>query len=215
MTTKKKSVIDPQRFLSEYFMKYREALLEFDLSNELALLKEMMTDCHTKGNKNIIVGNGGSAAIASHCSVDFNKAAGVRCVNFNESSLITCLANDFGYEAWVAKALEFQAVPGDVVILISSSGKSSNMICAADYARSHGLTVVTFTGFSERNPLKARGHLNFWINSTTYNFIETFHQLWLLAVCDLIVESHSGRTNPSSKNRSAIRTVSPSIPTAA
>ncbi|GJL53189.1 MAG: phosphoheptose isomerase [Nitrospirales bacterium] len=215
MNTKKKHVVDPQQFLVDYFSKYHEALLKLDVSSKLIELKEMMIECHAKGNKTIIVGNGGSAAIASHCSVDFNKAAGVRCMNFNESSLITCLANDYGYEAWVAKALEFHAKSGDLVILISSSGKSSNMICGADYALSHGMMVVTLTGFALNNPLKSRGHVNLWIDSSSYNFIECFHQLWLLAVCDLIAESRSMTSNPSSKKHTKIQTVSPSMPTAA
>ena len=71
-----------------------------------------------KGGKLIIVGNGGSSAIASHASVDFTKAAGIRAVNFNESDLLTCFSNDYGYENWVKKALEFYVDKDDIVILI-------------------------------------------------------------------------------------------------
>ena len=212
---KKKKSLNDKRFFVDYFRRYHEALLKIDVSNELVELKELMVECHTQGKKIIIVGNGGSAAIASHCAIDFNKAAGVRCVNFNESSLITCLANDYGYDAWVAKALEFHAEIGDLLILISSSGQSTNMVRAADYALGQGLTVVTFTGFSSANPLKARGHVNFWIKSKAYNFIESFHQLWLLSVCDLIVETHRATTPQTSKYLSKIQTVSSSVPTAA
>ncbi len=111
----------------------------------------------------IIAGNDRSAAIASHCSVDFTENAGVRCVNFNEADLITCFANDYGYERWLERALEFYTDDGCLVILISSSGESANMVCAAEYACSRGLKVVTFTGFAEDNPLNALGQLNFWI----------------------------------------------------
>ena len=61
------------------------------------------------------------------------KTGNVRCVNFNESDLITCFANDYGYENWVLKAIEFYSDKGDIVILISSSGESQNMINAAKF----------------------------------------------------------------------------------
>ena len=82
----------------------------------------MVWAAHQSGKKIILVGNGGSAAMASHVAVDFTKAARIRAVNFNESDLLTCLSNDYGYERWVEMALEFYADPGDLVILISSSG---------------------------------------------------------------------------------------------
>ena len=72
----------------------------------------------------MIFGNGGSAAIASHFSVDLTKNAKVRCTNFNESDLITCFSNDYGYEKWVEKAINFYGDSGDVLIVISAGGKS-------------------------------------------------------------------------------------------
>ena len=78
--------------------------------------------------KILIFGNGGSAAIASHFSVDLTKNARVRCVNYNESDLLTCFSNDFGYEKWVEKAINFYGDPGDVLIIISTGGKSQNIV---------------------------------------------------------------------------------------
>jgi len=136
----------------------------------------------------ILVGNGGSAAIASHGAVDLTKTAGIRSVNFNEAGLITCFANDYGYENWVRKALEFYADEGDLIILISSSGKSPNMVKGGQYAFERGFKLVTFTGFSSSNPLKALGRINFWVESQQYNIIENTHLIWLLAACDLVIE---------------------------
>ncbi|MBI3319301.1 MAG: SIS domain-containing protein [Candidatus Omnitrophica bacterium] len=178
-----------QEWLRTYFAQYQTALAPPEILSQLCELKELLTDRQAVGKKAIIAGNGGSAAIASHCAVDFTKNAGIRCVNFNEADLITCLANDYGYERWLQKALEFYADDGDVVILISSSGKSPNMIRAAQYAAARGLEVVTFTGFAADNPLKTLGQLNFWIKSRAYNIIEMVHHIWLLAVCDLIIGS--------------------------
>ncbi len=178
-----------KQWLEEYLERYREALFGADVTAQLIELKEWMAAAQSRGKKAIIAGNGGSAAIASHCAVDFTKNAGIRCINFNEADLITCFANDYGYEWWLKKALEFYADPGDLVILISSSGQSPNILNAARYAASKGLGLVTFTGFGEDNPLRALGRLNFSLNSRAYNVIEMTHQIWLLAVCDLIIGS--------------------------
>ena len=120
-------------------------------------------------------------------TVDFTKQSGIRTVNFNEADLITCFANDYGYENWVAKAVEFYGDQGDMVILISSSGSSKNMVNAAKKAKKLGMPVITFTGFKADNPLKQIGDLNFWLDSRAYNIVENTHQIWLLMICDLII----------------------------
>lgn len=179
--------MDDDRFLSEYFERYREALFGTDVRPPLIALKDLFRATVAAGRKVIIQGNGGSAAIAEHCAVDLTKNAGIRCVTFDSAGLVTCFANDYGYERWVDKALEFYADPGDVVVLISSSGRSANMVRAADHALARGLPLVTFTGFAADNPLRQRGRLNFWVDSRAYNVVEMTHHIWLLAVCDLII----------------------------
>jgi D-sedoheptulose 7-phosphate isomerase len=178
---------DDRQWLDDYFRRYQESIFVPEIRDSLVRLKELIATTRSNGRKLIIAGNGGSAAIASHCAVDFTKQARVRCTNFNEADLITCFANDYGYENWVQKALEFYADDGDAVILVSSSGKSPNMINAATFALNRGLATVTFTGFAEDNPLKQLGQLNFWVNSRAYNIVEMTHQIWLLAVCDLLI----------------------------
>lgn len=138
------------------------------------------------GRKVILCGNGGSSMIAGHVSVDLTKAAGVRSICFNECDLITCFANDYGYENWLTKAIESYGDAGDVAILISSSGKSPNIVNAAHAAKDQGLTVVTLSGFDVSNPLCGLGDQNLWVNSHSYNIVETVHQTWLLACVDKI-----------------------------
>ena len=174
-------------FIREYLNRYQKSLLENDVSDYMISMKKLLLQTRDKGNKVLIAGNGGSAAMASHVSVDLTKQAGIRTVNFNEADLITCFANDYGYENWVAKAIEFYGDEGDVVILISSSGKSLNMINAGAQANKMGIHVITLTGFKQDNPLKKLGELNFWLDSRAYNIIENTHQIWLLMVCDLII----------------------------
>jgi D-sedoheptulose 7-phosphate isomerase len=174
-------------WLRRYFDQYQALLVRADVFAQLIELKELLLACRAMSKKAILAGNGGSAAIASHCAVDFTKNAGIRCINFNEADLITCLANDYGYERWLQKALELYADDGDLVILLSSSGRSPNMVNAGRYAASRGLEVVTLTGFAPDNPLKATGRLNFWVDSRAYNLVEMTHQAWLLATCDLLI----------------------------
>jgi D-sedoheptulose 7-phosphate isomerase len=144
------------------------------------------------GKKVVVVGNGGSAAIASHVAVDLTKVLKIRTVNFNEADLITCFANDYGYENWVTEAVRSYGDAGDVAVLISSSGQSANILNGARRAREQGMKVVTLSGFNPDNPLRQLGDVNLWVNSTSYNIVESVHQTWLLAVVDRLAadEAH-------------------------
>jgi len=174
-------------FIKDYLNRYQKSLLDTDVSKTIVAMKELLVKTRDKGNKVLIAGNGGSAAISSHVSVDLTKQAGIRSVNFNETDLITCFSNDYGYENWLAKAIEFYGDEGDVAILISSSGKSKNMINAAIQAKNMKIIVTSLTGFEKDNPLNSFGEINLWVDSRAYNIIENTHQIWLLMLCDLIL----------------------------
>ena len=133
--------------------------------------------------------------MASHVNVDLTKAAGMRAVNFNEADLLTCFANDYGYEHWVAKALEYYGDEGDLVILISSSGQSPNMLNGAKQAREMGLPILTLSGFRSDNPLRTLGDVNLWVDSTAYNIVEMTHHVWLLAIIDYLIEQKQDTTS--------------------
>ena len=161
-----------------------------EILNKLIEVAALIKENANKGKKILIFGNGGSAAIASHFSVDLTKNAGFRCQNFNEADLITCFSNDYGFENWIAKAIDFYGNSGDLLILISSSGKSKNMIKGAEAAKNKDFnTVITFSGFEKGNPLSISGDINFWIDSNAYNFVENIHQIWLLSIVDLLIGS--------------------------
>ena len=134
-----------------------------------------------------IFGNGGSAAIASHFSIDCNNKLKIKCLNFNEASILTCFSNDYGYENWVKKALEQFSEKGDLVILISSSGESKNMTSASRYTKNKKIKTITLTGFNKKNTLSKSGNINIWINSKIYNFVENSHQVFLLSIIDSIL----------------------------
>jgi len=110
----------------------------------------------------------------------------VSAITFNDADLITCFANDYGYENWVEKGIEFYSAPDDVAVLISSSGKSENILRGAKKAKERGLKVLTFSGFNPNNPLRQIGNINFWVDSKEYNIVEMTHQAWLLGIVDKI-----------------------------
>ena len=175
-----------KNFFTNYFSHIKSALDNVD-TNKLKEAAELIKSASKSGNKIMIAGNGGSAAMASHVSVDLTKVAGIRAINFNEPDLLTCFANDYGYDKVFEKAIEFYGDKGDILILISSSGSSDNVINAAKYANQSDISVITFTGFMKDNPLCNQGKINFWLDSKAYNIVEMTHHIWLLSIADFIV----------------------------
>jgi len=183
--------MNTKEFLTSYLKDFSKLVKPDEkIIDQLEKTADLIKVINSKGNKVLIFGNGGSAAISSHFSVDLTKNAGLRCVNFNEADLITCFANDYGFEHWAEKAIDFYGDEGDLLIVISSSGSSENMLNGVRAARNGNFkAVVTLSGFDNNNPLCQLGDINLWIDSRAYNFVENIHQVWLLAIVDLIIGS--------------------------
>ena len=180
-------------FFSDYYAVLGKCLT-LAKQSEMDKIVDLLTLVPAKGGKVILVGNGGSAAMAAHVSVDLTKAAGIRAVTFNEADLLTCFANDYGYENWVTEALKAYADPKDLVVLISSSGKSPNIINGAKQARAMGLSIVTLSGFCADNPLRSLGDVNLYCDSMAYNIVEMTHHIWLLAAVDKVIADAPKKT---------------------
>lgn len=179
---------DTRRFLEEYFARLRPALqADAAFLRDVEETRRLWLACRERGGRVLFMGNGGSAAIASHLAVDLGKNAKVPSLAFSDAAQITCLANDYGFENWMASALRTTASGRDVLVAISSSGRSRNILNAARAAREMGMPVVTLSGMDADNPLRALGEVNFWFDSRAYNIIETVHQLWMMSVIDLII----------------------------
>jgi D-sedoheptulose 7-phosphate isomerase len=148
-------------------------------------LRHAAQAAHDAGNKIMFLGNGGSASIASHLAIDFSKTGGLRALAFNDAAALTCLGNDFGYENVFTKQLEFHARPNDLLVAISSSGQSPNILGAVRTARARDCKVVTFSGFREENQLRRTGDINFYVNSSEYGFVELAHLTLCHAVLDI------------------------------
>jgi len=177
---------EDMEFYTNYFAKIHDSCNMINKSF-LQQVHRILLDITENDRKVIIAGNGGSAAMSSHVAVDFTKAADVRAMTFSDADLITCFANDFGYEHWLSNAIGYHAKEGDAVILISSSGASPNIIEAANQALQQSLTLITFSGFSQDNPLRELGHANAWVDSKEYNIVEMTHHIWLLAIIDYFI----------------------------
>ena len=175
-------------YIKKYLNKFSKILIDYNHKDFLKV-SELLKKTKMKKGKVILIGNGGSAAMASHVSVDLTKMCRIRAVNFNEADLLTCFANDYGYENWVKKALSFYADRKDLLIFISSSGESKNIINGANFAKKIGCKVITLTGFKKTNKVKKIGHVNLWLDSKNYNFIEMTHHTWLLAIVDFIAKA--------------------------
>jgi D-sedoheptulose 7-phosphate isomerase len=150
---------------------------------------------HTAGNKLIFIGNGGSAAIASHMATDYSKNGGIRSLAMNDSSMLTCLGNDLGYDRVFAKQIELHARRGDLLIAISSSGRSPNILGAVEAGRAAGCEIVTLSGFTADNPLRTKGDINFYIASDRYGFVEIGH----LTICHAILDFLCGLPAPEQR----------------
>ncbi len=143
-------------------------------------------EMRARGGKMILVGNGASAAIASHQAADFLRATGTRACAFNDGPLLTCLGNDFGYERVFEVPIGVLADPQDLLVCISSSGASPNILRAAAKGKEIGCRILTLSGFSPENPLRHLGALGFYVPSHSYGKVEVTHLTVLHIMCDFL-----------------------------
>src|SRR5690348_2251305 len=189
--------------LQSYFVTLSDLLCQVEVTSRsggriefadaATALMERARATHAAGNKLIFVGNGGSAAIASHMATDYSKNGGVRSLALNDASMLTCLGNDLGYDRVFAKQLELHARNGDLVIAISSSGRSANILNAVDAAAAAGCAIATMSGFTADNPLRRRGEWNFYVASDRYGFVEIGH----LTICHAVLDFLCGLPAPA------------------
>ena len=133
-----------------------------------------------------LIGNGGSNAICSHLSQDYTKALGLKAQCFSDPSRLTCYINDYGRDDAYAKYLQHFATPSSLVILVSSSGNSSNIINCASHCSKEGIPFIILTGFDNKNKLRTkfsdRALLDFYVPSNDYGIVENVHSIFLHAV---------------------------------
>jgi D-sedoheptulose 7-phosphate isomerase len=134
----------------------------------------------------IILGNGGSNAISAHMAEDYTKALKKRGIAFTDGARLTCYANDYGYENAFSQYLSEFSTSNSLVILISSSGNSKNILNCAQYCRENDIEYIILTGFDPKNSLRSKysdsALLDFWVDSTDYGVVECVHEIILHSV---------------------------------
>lgn len=161
-----------------------------DLDSEIVIANVLaeFTRIKQQQAKVIILGNGGSAAIASHVITDLRNVGELCALTLHEAAPLTCFTNDFGYEYAFAKQISTFAYPNDMLIAISSSGQSANIVNAVAAANAKGLAVLTLSGFRADNPLRKLGRWNVWVNSGHYGMIELAHLFVLHHITDNLIK---------------------------
>ncbi|MBL18737.1 MAG: phosphoheptose isomerase [Flavobacteriaceae bacterium] len=173
--------------LESYFNDYEELIRPDFLFDSLELLKRTFISVRDAGAKLVIVGNGASSSIASHAALDFTKQAGVTSVTLHDPALITAYTNDYGGDHWVLEACKHHVNSLDVVVFISVSGESLNLVNAAAWLKSKNIRTVSFTGSGPNTSLAALSNVNLFVPSHAYNIVECIHMIWITAVIDMII----------------------------
>lgn len=151
-------------------------------------LIELFDQTRRLQNRLFFIGNGGSAAIASHMTADFMKNGGMKTYSLYDNSVTTCMGNDYGYEQIFSRPLEFLANEGDLLVAISSSGNSKNIVNAVLVARDKRMQVITLSGFQRENRISRLGKYNVYVPVCHYGMVESIHNLILQQVVDFIME---------------------------
>jgi D-sedoheptulose 7-phosphate isomerase len=140
---------------------------------------EMLENLRDRGGNLFLVGNGGSAGVVSHILTDFINVNKLNARTLHESSLLSCISNDYGYENSFSEPLSILARERDLLIAVSSSGRSPNIHNAVKSVKKAGGKAITLSGFGEGNPLRSMGDLNIWLDSTSYGLVEIGHLFYL------------------------------------
>ena len=140
---------------------------------------EMLESLRDRYGNLFLVGNGGSAGVVSHILTDFINVNKLNARTLHESSLLSCMSNDYGYENSFSESLSTLAREKDLLIAVSSSGCSPNIHNAAKSIKKVGGEVITLSGFGHDNPLRSMGDLNIWLDSTSYGLVEIGHLFYL------------------------------------
>ena len=151
-------------------------------------LVNLFLDIKKNRNQLFFIGNGGSAAIASHMTADFMKNGRMRTYSLYDNSVTTCMGNDYGYAFIFSRPLEFLANKGDLVVAISSSGNSQNIVNALQVAQQKQLEIITLSGFDKNNQIIKMGKYNLYVPVKHYGIVESIHNLVLQQIVDIILE---------------------------
>jgi len=194
LSKKRASTEDITRYFSQLGSLFKETQVTdakgapLELSQGIGEAIHLIQSQSARGKKIIFIGNGGSSSIASHQATDFLKNGGIKAIAFTDPSLLTCVSNDLGYPRVFEVPIKMLAEGEDVLVAISSSGRSENILRGVEAARGKGCEVITMSGFTSDNPLRKTGRLNFYVPSDSYGYVEISH----LTLCHCILDMMMG-----------------------
>ena len=154
--------------------------------SDLAGVAQLIGNVQKQDAQVFLIGNGGSAAVCSHIQNDLVNKLRMRAHVLHEPSVLTCMSNDYGYATAFGNMVARMGRPRDLLIAISSSGKSANMLAAVSAAREQQMAVLTLTGFDMANPLRSLGDANIWLPSVDYGEVEIGHLFILHGLVDVL-----------------------------
>ena len=159
---------------------------------------QLLIEAYSRGARMFCCGNGGSASIANHMQCDHVKGVrtgtGLRPQVLSLSTnveLLTAIANDIGYHDVFVYQLQSQSAPGDVLVAVSSSGRSRNIVDALAWARDNGVYTIAITGF-DGGAARTTADVAIHIDSTNYGVIEDLHQAVMHALAQFIRQAQLG-----------------------
>lgn len=158
---------------------------EIDETKALHLSISLLQEVKNKNKKVYVIGNGGSVGIASHFCVDLINVLKIPALTLYDTNVMSCISNDYGYNQVFSRPLQTLLQEDDLLIAISSSGKSPSILQAVDVAHQKKAHLMTLSGFSSHNPLREKGKLNIWLDSLDYGLVESGHFFLLHTIIDL------------------------------
>ncbi len=187
--------IAPYPSASSYLDAYAEEMARAAKSIEPAgfdAAAAVLAEAYARGARVFSCGNGGSAAIANHMQCDHVKnvrtatdlTTQVLSLSTNVE-LLTAIANDMGYDNVFVYQLQSQSRPGDVLMAVSSSGRSPNIVRALTWAREHGLRTIALTGF-DGGAARAVAEAVVHVDCTNYGVVEDLHQTVMHALAQYV-----------------------------
>ena len=176
-----------KEFFDNYWDEYKKLIINERDDSQIISFRDAINNTKKLDGILYFFGNGASASLCSHAATDFTKQAKIKAKAFNDHNLITALSNDYGYENWVAKAIEYYVKPIDRVIFISVSGNSKNLINGLNFAKSKKIPSSSLTGSDYGNYLRKNSDSAIWVNSKSYNIVESMHTILITLTIDLFI----------------------------
>ncbi len=181
-------------FFKNYFLELQKLQNKID-TKSIEKSYEQIIKVNKKKGKILIFGNGANISNAAHFATDMTKNGKIETLVLNDPNLITCFSNDYGFDKWIEKSILYYAKKKDLIIFLSASGTSRNLVNAAKFCKKNKIKTLAITGFKKNNALLKNSNFRIWINSNAYNLIEVIQATILSSFVDKKIGKLSYKSN--------------------